>query len=233
MDKLGNMQVRVKSLRRTCLLSVPADAYLAALKGLLSASEWTNKQFLYQGRVLLEDAALSSFGVSSGSEILMVQSAKPKLKTRYVSFKHRTQSFSLICSEFSSILDLRLQCSRKLGCNLDSIHLLFRNETLADTLQVRSLGHQAVLDIVIDRKPVISTGSFQIFVRMMNCHTYCLDVNSTTTIRDIKEMLEDRFDPGLSAMRLIFAGKQLRDEDTIASVNAGKECTFHLVPRLR
>ena len=226
------MQVRVKSLRRTYLLSVPGDAYLTTLKGLLSASDWTDKQFLYQGRVLLEDAALSSFGVSSGSEILIVQSTKPA-QTHIVSFTYRKQCFSLRCSEFSSILELRLQCSHKVCCNFDSIHLRYRNETLADALQVGSLGPQPVLDIVIDWKPVNPINSFEIYVRTMTGQTHFLDVNSSTTIRDIKETLADRTDQDTSTMRLIFAGKQLRDEDSIDSVNAGRECTFHLIPRLR
>jgi hypothetical protein len=112
--------------------------------------------------------------------------------------------------------------------------LRYRNETLADALQVSSLGPQPVLDLVINWNQVIPTNSFQKFVKTLNCQTHSLAVNSTTTIRDIKEMLADRVALDPSAMRLIFAGKQLRDEDTLASVNAGKkECTFHLVPRLR
>ena len=73
----------------------------------------------------------------------------------------------------------------------------------------------------------------QLMIKTLTGRKQCFNFDPENTILQVKQALQEKEGIDIEQIRLIFGGKQLSDELTIASYNLEAGSTIHMVLQLR
>lgn len=73
----------------------------------------------------------------------------------------------------------------------------------------------------------------QVFVKTITNRSITLNVESSTKISEVKELINNKEGIPVQEIRLLYSGKQLEDTHTLNDYNIQNESTLHMVLRLK
>lgn len=216
--------VKIPSNKKTLVLGAKGYHIVHDIKSVVQKKEGIQPDhytLFHEGKQLEAYRTLVSYNVRTESTLHLIFNPRHVLPIFVKTPIGKTLRFEL--NILYTLQDVKAIVENFVGCPLGDCNVFYEGNQLEDNKALAFYG--------IEENSTLELQAFwiQILVKIWSGKTITLDVTRSSTIREVKEKISCKIRVPITVQSIVFAGKRLEEDRSLASYDIQKHSTLHMI----